>query len=125
MDPLVQKVLKDGVSSLKTDMLPSETRLKLLTQVGDKLFHGNHNVQAAEVYALAGNIQKLRETAQWFLEQKRYGDAALFLKHVGSPEEMKALAEECIARGRYSLAKELYIELGDDAMVQFLDENFS
>jgi len=125
MEPLVQKILREGVQSLKVDMLPPQMKLRLLTEAGDKLLHANHLQQAAATYVLAGNIDKLRETDAWFLEQKRHGHAAIFLKHVGTPTELNRLAEECIAGGDVLSAKMIYKELNDEPMLAFLEENFT
>jgi len=125
MDPLVQKIVREGVSSLKVGMLPEQTRKKLLTTAGDKLLHMGKLREAADTYALGGNVEKLRDSAAWLLEQRRHADAATFLVHVGSPEELARLAEECIAAGQVRTARMLYEELGEEQMLRFLDENFS
>ena len=121
--PIVEKILRDGVSSLNVGMLAPAVRAKLLGDAGDRLLHTGELLKAAEAYTVGGCTEKLKATGAWLLEQKRYGVAAHFLRPVGKPEELERLAAECVAAGEIEAAKALYRELGQHEMVRFLEEN--
>ncbi len=93
--PLVEKILRDGASSVDVSKLSPQLRLRLMTDAGERLLHAGNAAQAAQCYALAGNGTKLRETGEWFLERRDFGAAAHFLAHVASRDELERLAQQC------------------------------
>lgn len=122
--PIVQKILREGLDAVNTSMLSDSLRLTLLTEAADRLMHANRLEEAARAYETARNIEKLRETAEWLRQQHRLADAALFLEHIGSQEELAKLGEQCIAAGEIRAAKRLYAKADDSVMVEFLEKNF-
>lgn len=124
MSAIAQKILTEGLASVKVDMLPPEVKRKLMKEAGDKLLHAGKLDLAAGAYALGNCTEELRGAGQWFVEQFRLSDAAMFLVHVGKPDELEDLAHACVAAGEIEVAKRIYTLLGQTQMVQFLDENF-
>lgn len=122
--PLIEKILRDGVSSVNVSMLSPELRERLLSDAGERLLHMGRLPEAAHTFELAGNTDQLRNTAAWLLEQRRFREAALFLKPIGRSEELEELADRCVKLGDFSLARELYEEVGNEPMVTFLAQNF-
>lgn len=118
------KIINEGLDKIDVSSLSDDMKLNLLTQAGDALLKKKRLEEAAGAYDIADNKQKLRETAHWFEEQKRFADAAIFMRHVGTYDELIALAERCIAAGAIAAAKQLYKQAGDDHMVIFLEKNF-
>jgi len=123
--PLIDKIVDDGVHSINVSMLSPELRNALLTEAGSKLIHMNRVEEAAEVFALAGNQEKLWDHGRWFMEQQRYGLAALFLRHVARHDILEDLAAKCLERNDVKGAKAIYEVLQNTQMVRFLEENFA
>lgn len=122
--PLIDKIVDEGLSSIDVSMLSADLRNALLSEAGTRLMHGNRIGEAAEAFAMAGNHEQLKEQGEWFLQQRRYGVAALFLRHVAGEEMLDGLAVKCLENGEIGPARKIYESLGDSQMVAFLERNF-
>lgn len=122
--PLIDKILNDGVRSVNVSMLSPELRKRLMTDAATALLSRNRIADAADALAIGGNLERLREIGEWYLLQRRYPAAALFLRHVEEPERLARLAQDCLAAGDVSAARAIYESLGDETMLEFLKQNF-
>ena len=122
--PLIDKIVDEGVDSINVSMLSPELRNALLTEAGTKLIHMNRIQEAADAFAMAGNQEKLWDHGRWFMEQQRYGTAALFLRHVARHDILEDLAVKCLERNDTRGAKAIYEVLQNDQMIKFIEENF-
>lgn len=123
--PIVEKILRDGLASVKLNMLSLEAREPLMRQAGRALFNEGRIAEAADAYALGGVVDELRGHGMWLREQGRLAEAVLFLRHVERESVMRALAEECVRISEFASARAVYETLGDTQMLEFLDENFA
>jgi len=123
--PIVEKILRDGLGSVRLEMLSPEAREPLMRQAGRALLNSNRLAEAAEAFARGNVMDELRVQGEWLREQGRLADAALFLRHVDREDALRRLAEDCIGIGEIEAARAIYETLGDAAMLSFLQENFA
>lgn len=122
--PLVQKILAEGLKDVNVSMLSPSLRNRLLSEAGNRLLNQNRIEESVEAFVIAGNHEALRSHGEWFLEQRKFPQAALFLRHIAPPDELELLAAKCLELGHAAGAKAIYESLGDAQMVRFIEENF-
>ncbi|MBR9700644.1 hypothetical protein GOV11_02160 [Candidatus Woesearchaeota archaeon] len=123
--PLIDKIINDGIDSVNVDMLSDQLRFDLMSEAGKKLLHMGRLRESADAFAIGGNQEQLMEQGRWFLDQRRYGPAALFLRHAAHPDMLMELAQKCLAAGHVEEAAAVYESLGDETMAQFIKSNFT
>jgi len=122
--PIIEKILRDGLASVKLGMLSPEAREPLMRAAGRALVAENRLREASDAYALGNVTDELRGQGQWLRDQGRLAEAVLFLRHVEKEPIMRRLAEDCVAIGEIASAIAVYETLGDEQMLAFLRENF-
>jgi hypothetical protein len=123
--PIVEKILREGVASIKTDGLSPALKRQLFSEAGAAFMHANRPSDAASAFNVAGNTDALREHGDWLRSQQRIADAVHFLVHVETDQKLSELAQTCVGIGDIAAARMIYTKLGDTTMLTFLDENFN
>lgn len=123
--PLVEKIMRDGLASINVSMLSKPVRSELLLLASRSLMNANRVREAADALALGECKDELRGQGEWLRSQGRLGAAALFLRHVETPQALGKLAQDCLGIGEVESARAIYEILGDEQMLSFLKENFT
>ncbi|MDP6648226.1 MAG: hypothetical protein QGH34_02440, partial [Candidatus Woesearchaeota archaeon] len=58
-NPIVEKILKEGINSVSLSMLDEKSRKNILTDVGNKLFKQGKLLEAIEIITKSGDTERL------------------------------------------------------------------
>lgn len=123
-NPIVKKIIKEGVDSVKLSMLDEGTKKKILADVGEKLCKQNRFTEAIEIMTKAGDVDKLKELGDDFLTENRAELAALCFIPTKDKERLSNAAALCANSGNYELAMKAYEAAGELDMASLIQKNF-
>jgi hypothetical protein len=123
-NPIVEKIMKEGIRSVNISMLSDESKTALLLDVGDKLFKESRYNESAEILSLARATDKLTEMGDMLSSQGRTETAVIFYLPTKNKEKLNESALKCINSKNYRLAALAYEASGNIQMAQFIRENF-
>ena len=123
-NPIVEKILKQGIASVNLSMLDDTSRKKILGDVGDKLYKQGKFPEAVEMLAKAGDFEKLKALGSMFLKESKGELAAICLIPTKERQELNEAAVLCIQAKNYKLASKAYEAAGNAQMAQFIKKNF-
>ncbi|MBI4158660.1 hypothetical protein HY500_00180 [Candidatus Woesearchaeota archaeon] len=123
-NPIVEKILKEGISSVNISMFDRETKKRFLGETGEILYKQGKSVEAIEVLTKAEDIEKLKKYGELFLSEFKPELAALCFIPSKDKEILNKVASLCINIKNYKLAKEAYKAADNKEMVFFVEENF-
>ena len=123
-NPIVEKILKDGINSVNLSMLDEPSRKKILSDVGDKLYKQNKFNEAVEIMEKAGDFEKLLSLGDMFLSQGKAEVAAVCYIPTKDKQRLNNAAVMCIKSKNYSLAAKAYEAADNSQMSAFIKENF-
>ena len=122
--PIVEKILKEGISSVNLSMLDEDARKKILSDVGEKLFRQGRFPEAIEIMAKAGDMEKLINLGDAFLSEKKTELAALCFIPTRDRQRLSSAAVLCIQSKNYRLAAKAYGAADNMQMASFILQNF-
>ncbi len=123
--PIVEKILKDGISSVNLSMLDESARKKILSDVGERLFRQNRYAEAIEIMAKSNDIEKLIRLGDAFLSESKIELAALCFIPTKDRQRLNNAAVLCIQSGNYKLAAKAYEAADNLQMASFIRQNFT
>ena len=122
--PIVEKILKEGISSVNLSMLDETARKKILSDVGEKLFKQSRFVEAIEIMAKAGDFEKLAKLGDSFLLESKIDLATLCFIPTKDKQRLNNAAVLCIQSKNYKLAAKAYDAADNKQMASFIQQNF-
>ena len=122
--PIVEKILKEGISSVNLSMLDESARKKILSDVGEKLYRQGRFKDAIEIMAKANDIEKLAKLGDLFLSENKTELAALCFIPTRDKEKLNNIAVRCIQSKNYKLAVQAYEAADNRKMASFIMQNF-
>lgn len=122
--PIVEKILKEGVNSVNLSMLDESARKKILNNVAEKLYKQNKFIEAIEIMAKAGDIEKLTKLGDLFSSEGRTELATLCFIPTKDKQRLNNAAVLCIQSKNYKLAAKAYEAADNKQMADFIQQNF-
>ena len=122
--PIVEKILREGISSVNLSMLDETARKKILSDVGEKLYKQNKFIEAIEIMAKANDIEKLIKLGDLFLSENKIELAALCFIPTKDKQKLNNAAVLCIQAKNYKLAAKAYEAADNRQMASFIQQNF-
>ena len=122
--PIIEKILKEGINSVNLSMLDESARKKILSDVGEKLYKQNKLIEAIEIMAKAGDIEKLTRIGDLFLSEGRTELATLCFIPTKDKQRLNNAAVLCIQSKNYKLAAKAYEAADNKQMASFIYQNF-
>ena len=123
-NPIVEKMLKEGIDSVNLSMLDEATRKKILDDVANKLYKQNKHIEAINVLSSCGNNERLIKMGEEFVHYQKYELAALCFIPTKDKVRLNEIAVHCIKNKNYKLASEAYEAAGNYQMAGFIKRNF-
>ncbi len=123
--PIVEKILKEGVSSVNLSMLDEASRKRILSDVGEKLYKQNRFIEAIEIMTQEGNMEKLIKKGDSFLAEGKAELAALCFIPAKDKQRLNNAAVLCIKMKNYKLAAKAYQAAENSQMADFIQKNFA
>ena len=124
-NPIVEKILKEGVSSVNLSMLDEKSRKKVLTDAGEKLYKQGKLVEAIEIRAKAGDKDRLIRLGDMFMSENKAELAALCFMPTKDKERLNYAGVKCIELKNYKLAAMVYEAAENAQMASFIQQNFA
>ena len=122
--PIVEKILKEGISSVNLSMLDEAARKKILSDVAEKLYKQNKFIEAIEIMAKANDIEKLMKLGDLFLAERKIELATLCFIPTKDKQRLNNTAILCIQSENYKLAAKAYEAADNQQMASFIQQNF-
>ncbi|MBI4143568.1 hypothetical protein HY487_01645 [Candidatus Woesearchaeota archaeon] len=123
-NPIVEKILKEGMSSVNLSMLDESARKKILSDVAEKLYKQGKFAEAIEVMEKSGDVQKLTGLGDSFLTENKGELAALCFIPTKDKQRLNSAAVLCIQVKNYRLAARAYEAADNRQMASFIMQNF-
>ena len=124
-NPIVGKILKDGISSVNLAMLDENARKRILNDVAEKLWKENKFTESIEVMIKSNDIEKLKKLGDIFISEGKSELAALCFIPTKDKERLNNAAVLCIKAKNYRLAAKAYTAADNMQMASFIMENFA
>lgn len=122
--PIVEKILKEGVNSVNLSMLDENSRKKILSDAGEKLYKQNKFSEAIELLVKANNIEKLINLGDMFLAENKVEFATLCFIPTKDKQRLNSAAVLCIQSKNYKMAAKAYEAADNKQMASFIQQNF-
>ena len=122
--PVVEKIMKEGISSVNLSMLDESARQRILSDVAEKLCKQNRFKEAIEALSKANDFEKLIKLGDIFLLENRAELAALCFIPTKDKQRLNDAAVLCIQSKNYRLAAEAYDAADNKQMASFIKQNF-
>lgn len=123
--PIVEKILREGISSVNLSMLDESSRKRILNDVGEKLFKQGKLVEAIEIMTKAKDAEKLLKLGDAYLAEGKPEFAALCFIPTKDKPRLNNAAVLCIRAKKYSLAAKAYEAADNKQMASFIMQNFA
>ena len=123
--PIVEKILKEGISSVNLSMLDEKSRKNILTDVGEKLYRQGKLIEAISMLEKAGDIERLAKLGDLFLSEGKSELAALCFIPTKDKQKLNDAAVKCIELKNYKLASAAYEAADNKLMADFIKQNFA
>ena len=124
-DPIVEKILKEGITSVNLSMLSEDARKRVLSDVGEKLYKQSRFAEAIEILAKANDMEKLIKYGDLFLSESKAELAALCYLPTRDKQKLNNAAILCIQSGNYKMAAKAYEAADNTQMASFIKQNFA
>ena len=124
-DPIVEKILKEGVNSVNLSMLNENSRKKILSNAGEKLYRQNKFIEAIEIMAKADEMEKLIKIGDSFLTEGKTELATHCFIPTKDKQRLNNAAVLCIKSNNYMLAAKAYEAAENKQMADFIQKNFT
>ena len=124
-NPIVEKILKDGINSVNLSMLDDISRKRILSDVGDKLYKENKIKEAIEILSSVNDFEKLTKMGDDFILQGKGEFAALCFIPTKDRQRLSNSAVLCINAKNYKLAAKAYQAADNQQMAEFILQNFA
>lgn len=122
--PIVEKIAKDGISSVNLSMLDDKARKRILTDVGEKLYRQGRLMEAISMLEKAGDAERLAKLGDIFLSEGKSELAALCFIPTKDKKRLNDVAVRCIDAKNYRLAAEAFSAADNKQMAEFIMHNF-
>ena len=122
--PIVEKILKEGINSVNLSMLDENTRKKILSDAGEKLFRQSKFVEAIKLMTKADDTEKLAKFGDQFLRENKIELATLCFIPTKDKQRLNTAAVLCIQTKNYKLAAKAYEAADNKQMASFIMKNF-
>ena len=123
--PIVEKILKEGISSVNLSMLDETSRKKILSDAGEKLYKQGKFIDAIDIMAKAGDIEKLTKLGDILLSESKIELATLCFIPTKDKQRLNNAAVLCIKSENYKLAAKAYEAAENKQMADFIQKNFA
>lgn len=123
--PIVEKILKEGISSVNLSMLDENARKKILTDVGEKLYKQGRIIDAIGILEKAGDVERLAKLGDLFASENKSELAALCFIPTKDKQKLNDAAVKCIELKNYKLAAAAYDAADNKQMADFIRQNFA
>ncbi|MAG91957.1 hypothetical protein CMO83_04740 [Candidatus Woesearchaeota archaeon] len=123
-NPIVEKILKEGINSVSLSMLDEKSRKNILTDVGNKLFKQGKLLEAIEIITKSGDTERLIKLGDLFLQERKTELATLCFIPTKDKQKLNEAALMCIKLNKYDLAAKAYEAADNKQMSLFLQKNF-
>lgn len=123
-NPIVEKILKEGINSVNISMFDKETKRKILGEAGEILYKQGKSVEAIEVLTKTEDIEKLKKFGEIFLSEFKPELAALCFIPTKDKEKLNHIATLCIEVKNYNLAEKAFEAANNQDMASFVKGNF-
>ena len=124
-NPIVGKILKDGIASVNLAMLDENSRKRILNDVAEKLWKENKFTESIEVMIKSNDIEKLKKLGDIFISEGKSELAALCFIPTKDKDRLNNAAVLCIKAKNYRLAAKAYTAADNAQMASFIMENFA
>ena len=124
-NPIVDKILSEGIKSVNLSMLDEQSRKKILTDVGEKLYRQGRILDAIEILAKANDFDRLTKLGDMFLSENKFEIAALCFIPTKDKARLNDVAVKCIELKNYKLASAAYEAADNRQMADFIRRNFA
>ena len=124
-NPIVDKILKEGINSVNLTMLDEKARKGILTDAGEKLYKKGRIMEAISLLEKAGDIERLAKLGDLFFSEGKNELAAICLIPVKDKEKLNKVAVKCIEAKNYRLASEAFEAADNKHMAEFIRSNFA
>ena len=124
-NPIVEKILKEGVKSVNLSMLDEKSRKGILSDVGEKLYKQGKLLEAIEILKQSGDFDRLMKLGDIFLSENKAELAALCFIPTKDKEKLNKAAVLCIEAKNYTLAAKAYEAADNAQMANFINQNFA
>ena len=122
--PIVEKIMKDGINSVNLSMLDENSRKKILTDVGEKLYKQGNFIDAINIMTKSNDIEKLIKLGDMFMSEKKTELATLCFIPTKEKQRLNEAAVLCIQAKNYKLAAKAYEAADNRQMASFIQQNF-
>ena len=123
-NPIVEKILKEGIKSVNLSMLDEKSRKNILTDVGEKLYKQGKLLEAIEILKQSGDFDRLMNLGDIFLSENKAELATLCFIPTKDKERLNKAAVKCIELKNYQLAAKAYQAADNKQMAFFIQQNF-
>ena len=124
-NPIVEKILKEGIDSVNLSMLDDNARKRIMGIVGEKLYKQNKFLEAIEIMTMANDIEGLLRLGDSFLSEGRAELATSCFMPTKDKQRLNNAALLCIKAKNYALAAKAYEAADNKEMASFINENFA
>jgi hypothetical protein len=122
MNPITQRLIERGVSSMNLTSLPQPLKESVLKEVASSQERqGNHDEAALALSMIESPV--LAKLSRDYLERGNTAAAAVYAFKTKNAELQKTVANACLAAGRLNDAARLFHAAGDDQLSTLLKEN--
>jgi len=123
--PIVEKIMKEGLNSVNISMLDEESRRRILSDVGEKLFREGRFSDAIDIMAKTGDFFKLLEKGDDFIKEGKSELAAMCFIPTRDKQRLNNVAVLLIQSKKYDFAAKAYDAAENPQMASFIRENFA
>lgn len=122
--PIVEKILKEGITSVNLSMLDDTARKKILSDVAEKLYKQNKFIESIDIMTKSNDTERLIKLGDSFLSENKTELAALCFIPTKDKQRLNNVAVLCIQAKNYKLAAKAYEAANNNQMAYFIQKNF-
>jgi|SRR3989338_9530921 len=123
-NPIVEKIIKEGVNSVNLSMLDESSRKKIISEAADKLYKSNNFIEAINILSDENLTEELAKMGEEFMHYRKYDFAALCFIPLKDKSKLNEVGINLIKDKNYKLAAESYKAAGNMQMADFIKTNF-
>lgn len=122
--PIATEMVEKGIDNVNFSMLNPILKSQILVEAAELLIHKGRYDEAVDALIKAENPKKCLDLGTWFEDKHLFKHAAYCYIYSEDKVKMKTIAEICVKQGLYATAKQVYIALADESMIDFVEHNF-
>src|SRR3989338_8161122 len=107
-NPIIQKILKEGVNSVNISMLNEESRKRILSDVGERLYRQGRKQERNQVLEKNSHFEMLKAIGDQFMVERKIELAALSYIPTKDKERLNAAAALCLREKKFAIAAKAY-----------------